>query len=275
MGIDWASAGRHCPAQARSKRGGPFFGPGNRVMNAQTAMDQANLVTHGPARPSARVCELKDCEDMLDALVVGQVLLAHKEGGEQRHRLALAGWVPLSYLLLLCPRGLALSGHLAPGDILVCRYVLRGRVFAFSAEVLSLWREPGLVMLAWPQKMARVGLAAEPRLPVRIPGWLHLPAFSDQGEELELAMLVADLSRSGCQVRCEHHPRHQGLLAPGRRVLVSFPLPGTELRRLPAEVRNLSLQDGAITVGLCFAPGDPARLRDLHRLLAVQIVHAA
>jgi len=175
---------------------------------------------------------------------LGTKLQISVEGTTTKHEAKLVGLRKDHYLIIKMPEKVLYMGHK-----LVIRYIARGRIYAFKADVLANIFEPDLLIFAkFPTDIMDKNLRSHNRRPC------CLPVYVDVGIHMQQAV-VADISKKGAMVVIDKASTKikKEKLVVGDTIKVSLQLPGDNtVHTIDAILRNVTSEDLVIKLGLEF-----------------------
>lgn len=193
-----------------------------------------------------------------EVLKVGSLIfLFPKVGGvEQKVPARLIGWREGEYLICTLPELGGKPMDLAVGEAVSLRYVLDGEVYALNGRVRGKVLEPEpLFLLDYPERIERVPLRADHRVPVRLPAVISwLPAGGRTPVGLAFGFL-RDLTTDGGQLEV---PVPETADPSGRTLTVTFGVGLEREVRTTALVRNFVRDGKSCRLGVSFNWADPA-----------------
>jgi c-di-GMP-binding flagellar brake protein YcgR len=184
--------------------------------------------------------------------VYGAMLTLEFEGLQGRFTSTLAGVTGKGELMVRIPRPVTIRHPLHRGDTVVARYAHEGTVYGFRTRVLAHALRPFPVMiLARPSDIGTMLLRRAERVPCLI------PATVVKGTRA-LTGMILDLGRGGCRFACEPAYGESLEFEMGASVELRFPLFRMDEREtMRATVRSLSVEEGAVRIGVEFAAPAP------------------
>lgn len=198
-------------------------------------------------------------ENLTSALRVGHAAIAQKQGSDSRFRLELIGWNQNKFLVAGLPRNMLVSGHVAGGDTLVIRYILRGVVYAFACQVIHVIFDPPLALVGWPRDLSALPLTQEKRISVQIPATLE--TVENGQPSMTILATVTDLSKFGCQIEAVDSATADMPTEAGCKVRLLMNLGATgESETINAEIRNAMNAGGKLLLGIKFDADTPLDL---------------
>jgi len=205
---------------------------------------------------------INDPKQLAAALRVGHQVMIQKQGTNARFRAVIVGWSDDRYVIAEIPRGQTISGHVAAGDELVLRYILRGVVYAFICRVMHVAFDPSLAVLAWPGGMSALPLTTERRLSVQIPATMEIDSEETGG--VTLLATITDVSSGGCQVEAVTVGGPALNMDQGVRAKLRLSLAGNRREKtVETEIRNVMVSAGKVILGMSFVDNAGLDLREL------------
>lgn len=209
---------------------------------------------------------LTEPDQIGDVFTLGQEVVVQRSSTPDKKVAFLQGWKPGRYLVIDGLSSMVMSGALFQQNSMLVRFQSLGRVYGFSSVVLAVITDPALVILQWPDRLERVELTTENRLPVDLEVQVTLVEESDR-ESSPRPGRLRDLSQGGCQVVLAPDSYTKEKLAADSRLKLEL-LVKKEKFSFEVLVRNLRVSPSGMALGTRFAEGQEAAVNKLMQLVA-------
>lgn len=208
---------------------------------------------------------------MAAAFQVGLELIVQKEMSQEKQRATLLGWTAGEFLLLDGPAQWVAMGQLFTQNRLLVRFISLGLFYGLSAKVLTVFKNPLIVVLEWPRGLERIALSSENRYALNTPVEVAGQVGEDQFGPPHPGILT-DISRGGCQVRVKRTPDSARDFFQGSQARLDLALPGRNAQTaILAQVRNTQRTGTDLIMGMRFLDGQEAILGLAQMYLAPQL----
>lgn len=208
---------------------------------------------------------------MVTSFQVGLELIVQKEVSQEKQRANLVGWTAGEYLLIDGPSQWVAMGQLFAQNRLLVRFIALGQFYGFAAKVVTVYKNPLLVVLEWPRNLERIALSSENRYALSTPVEVAGQA-GDGGYGEPHPGLLNDISKGGCQVRVKRTPEAARDFFQGSQARLDLNLPGRNaVTSIRAQVRNTQRTGTDLIMGMQFLEGQDAALGLTQMYLAPQL----
>ena len=192
---------------------------------------------------------------------LGAKLHISVDGTATKHEAVLVGIRNDEYMIVKMPEKVFYIGHK-----LVVRYIHKGRIYAFKAEVLANIFEPDLlVFIKIPKEIMDKNLRSHSR------SSCSLPVYVEVGIHM-LQAVVSDISPKGAMIIVDKvvSKIKEGRLRAGDEMQVSIQFAGSEtIHNVDAAIRNVGTEKHVYRIGVEFVNMKPKTEETLNNYLQV------
>lgn len=176
----------------------------------------------------------------------GQSIVIRFPGAEHAYRGSIIGFDPFDYIIVQAPIPSALRSNLRDEHI-VLKYIRKGTIYGFTSSVRKSITDPApLVFIDYPDFIEKIELRRDDRLDVSMDGIL----MTENGHH---ECRIENISLTGCKLSVAGRSRKEVAgIAIDDTLMVALNMGAEGVIKLPAAVRTLSPEKGAISMGAMF-----------------------